>query len=103
MATKKDIEQCNEQIESTFSLFDALEKNAEAWVDGLYRQRTLAIEELNKTIAMHNNLVEKRLRIIPELCKEIDESNDKIQRVYERATEVFELLQKRLDETMEEE
>ena len=72
-------------------------------VDGLYRQRTLAIEALNKTIAMHNNLVEKRLKIIPELCKEIDESNDKVQRVYERATEVFELLQKRLDEAMEEE
>lgn len=103
MATKKDIEQYNEQIESTFSLFDALEKNAEMTVDGLYRQRTLAIEKLNETIAAHNQLAEKRMKKVVQLCKEIDESNAKAVTAYERATKVFEVLQKRFDNLLEEE
>lgn len=103
MGTTKDIEKFDEQIENTFSLYDAIEKSAERYVDGMWRQRNVAIEKLNETITLHNRLVEKRLKMIPKLCMEIEESNDKLQRAYERAMEVCELLQKRLDEALEEE
>ena len=103
MAKTKDIEKFDEQIENTFSLFDAIEKSTERYVDGIWQQRNTAIEKLNETITLHNRLVEKRLKMIPKLCMEIEESNDKVQRAYERAMEVCEFLQKRLNEAMEEE
>lgn len=103
MAKTKDIEKFDEQIENTFSLFDAIEKSAERYVDGMWRQRNAAIEKLNESITLHNRLVEKRLKMVSKLCEEVKESDAKIQRAYERAIEVCELLQKRLDEALEEE
>lgn len=103
MGTTKDIEKFDEQIEITFSLFDAIEKSAERYVDGMWRQRNVAIDKLNESITLHNRLVEKRLKMISKLCEEVKESNDKVQRAYERTIEICELLQKRLDEALDEE
>lgn len=99
MTTKSSLRNFEEARDEAFSIFDAIRESAERYVDDIIRQKRLAVDKLNVAIEKHNKLY----RETKEVCLAADKSNEELMKVYERAVETLALLNKRLDELLEEE